>query len=101
MANQCTEPRQPGDTRYVYGETCTWHAPIKEAATRRGGVPCCPHCNSDLLQLPTDTEFWSVVRHMAQSRPGYELVMRWSQGRCFPDFDTQESAYRQAMEGQS
>jgi hypothetical protein len=25
--------------------------------------------------------------------------MRWSEGRCFPDFDTMQNAYRQAMEG--
>ncbi len=94
----CTAPYQKGESRYVYGLPCTWHGPIATAAADPDATPCCPHCGCGLAEMPTETHFWGMVRLGEKLHPGYEALMRWAQGRCFPDGDTLENAYRQAME---
>ena len=117
MSNFCSTPIQPGDTRYVNGLGCTWHGPIALADERvqpadvsshgeepqsfDALVPCCPKCRGALMESPTEEFFWSMVRNQERNAPGYEAMLRWSKGKCFPDFDTLQNAYRQAMEGQS
>ena len=96
----CTDPVQIGDERYVYGWPCTWHGPIAEAAVRVPAEPCCPHCSGRLLEKPTEAAWWEMIGVGDKLMPGYEAMMRWSQGKCFPDFDILQNAYRQAMEGQ-
>ena len=114
--NRCTAPKGIGETRYVFGR-CTWHGPIAMAGTslRRVevsshgddrprfetlDVPSCPHCGSALFEM-SEAEWWGLVQRQERTLPGYEAMMRWSQGKCFPDFDTLQNAYRQAMEGQN
>jgi hypothetical protein len=88
------------DPRYLYGQSCTWHGPIAEAEPM-GEIefPDCPKCGGPLQQASGPGEFWTLVRATDREQPGYEAMMRWSQGRCFPDLDTLENAYRQAMAG--
>lgn len=111
----CSIPIQPSDRRYVNGIGCTWHGPIAKAATRvhradtsshgeepqayDAMVPCCPHCNSFLNETPDEEFFWSMIRNQERNYPGYEAMLRWSLGKCFPDFSTLQDAWRQAMEG--
>ncbi len=101
MSGAAVQPAVPGDVRYVFGVECTWHDAIRAAGRTRDGTPVCPHCGGALYNLLTETEFWNGVAAMTRTSPGYDEMMRWSRGRCFPDFDTQENAWRQAMEGQS
>lgn len=92
------------DTPYSYSSSCTWHGHPREAARRRqtddGLEPACPYCSARLIEVPSAEVWWSGVRRLNAQRREYEEMMRWSEGKCFPDFETLESAFRQAMEGQ-
>jgi hypothetical protein len=96
-AKMTTEP-------YGVGIECTWHGPLTFASD----VSCssddqplhaCPYCGGS-LKVTDSATFWSGVSAAEQQRPGYDQMMCWSQGQCFPDYDTLENAWRQAMEGQ-
>jgi hypothetical protein len=113
--NRCTTPKLIGDTRYVWG-SCTWHGPISLAGhiahpvdissygedmrIEHFQLPVCPHCQGTLMESPTEEEWWATIRNHERELPGYEAMVRWSQGKCFPDFETMQNAYWQAMEGQ-
>ncbi len=95
----------PTESRHVYGAACTWHDREENAGKTKPRIiagqsislPCCPHCGSALLEMSAD-EWWALARKNDRSQPGYEDMLRWSQGKCFPDFDTLQNAYRQAKE---
>lgn len=96
----------PADTRYASGVQCTWHGPLAEAApisklrnTSQGvdSVSACPVCLGELREVNLET-FQTEIRDGDRRLPGYEQMVTWSRGRCFPDFDTLQNAYRQAME---
>jgi len=92
--------------QYAYGTECTWHGPL--TFTALGKTPdgwdvsvapaACPKCGQPLKTTTAD-EFWHGVKQCDRHDPGHEALMRWSEGKCFPDFDTLQNAYRQAMEG--
>ena len=86
------------ETRYLCGVDCTWHGPAESAARSFGDFPCCPECGAALFPIGTEAEFWAAAAAAERGNPGYDALMRWSQGRCFPDLETLEGAYRQAME---
>lgn len=91
----------PHDIRYAYSKTCTWHGPYSALATTSREIPCCPFCAStDIVEVATSGDFWEGARRSELDLPGYEAMLRWSQGKCYPDFETMQNAYRQAMEGQ-
>lgn len=86
---------------YAVGAECTWHGPLtfaKLVADIDADVYSCPSCGGPLT-LTTVEQFWADVAVAEKQRPGYELMMTWSEGKCYPDFDTMENAWRQAMEG--
>lgn len=96
------------ETRYCFaaGEAaCMWHGPIQLAGRKdaAGGDEldnrCCPKCGADLEAVPNESNFWARVGLADVDEPGYEAMLRWSQGKCFESFDTLVNAYRQAMEG--
>ena len=99
MSNACTTPAGPADMRYVYGADCTWHGPIAMAGATADGTPCCPVSGGPLLELPSEEAFWAEASANNRANPMAEPMLRWSRLRCFPDADTLENAYRQAMEG--
>lgn len=116
MSHRCSAPAQPGDTRYVYAEHCTWHGPIALAGTAKYRVdvtstaseqreywvteaPCCPRCKDTLCELSSEDDFWAMVRNQERELPGYEAMLRFGAARCYPDFDTLQNAWRQAIEG--
>jgi hypothetical protein len=73
----------PRGRTIVYGVNCVWWDFIENAATRENGLPCCPVCRSVLFQ-EDETRWWeNVQRHEADGHPGYEALVRWSQGKCF------------------
>jgi hypothetical protein len=114
--NRCTIPRQIDDQRYVYGE-CTWHGriwtsgqkPVDVDVSSHGEdprfekdlVPVCPVCGGDLWEVASEEEFWAMVHNQERELPGYEAMLRWSRGKCYSDFETLQSAWHQAMEGQN
>jgi len=95
----CTTPKQPYDRRYVSCTSCTWHDVIDKAEQRRDLTPCCPFCGSTLYELPSQDDFEALARSADQSHAGMAAMLEWSRGKTFPDHDTLENAYRQAMEG--
>jgi hypothetical protein len=94
------------DEQYGYGENCTWHGPLTFAApvaVNRGDddqaeTPVCPSCGLP-LQVMSSVLFWANVSAAEKQHAGYDDMMRWSEGKCFPDFDTLENAWRQHIEG--
>lgn len=93
------------ESPYASATTCCWHDELSKAGKKKhrllGEVSCCPECGSDLNEYPSAADFWSMVKRNDSKLPGYEATLRWSQGKCYPDYDTLQNAYRQAMEGQS
>lgn len=97
-------PPPTGDTRYVYG-FCTWHDNITnigstkpELVNGRGpySLPCCPHCGSMLLEVPTEAIWWDGVKAYDKTNPGYEALLRWGKGKCFPNIGALVIAYNEA-----
>lgn len=85
---------------YAYGKRCTWHGPTTFASLIADGGEddlICPFCGLE-LQVTTVFAFWQKVRCADAAQPGAEAMWRWSEGKCFPDFETMQNAYRQAME---
>ena len=78
---------------YVVGKICTFHGPAGEVNEEY----CCPKCGCEITGVATE-EWQSLVAQAERGNPGYAAMMRWSEGKCFPDADTLQNAYRQAME---
>lgn len=91
--------------QYGFGRICTWHGPLtfsrlEEELTPEGGEKhACPSCGRELVAT-TPLAFWAAANASAKAIPEYVEMLRWSEGKCFPDFRTMQDAYRQAMEGQ-
>lgn len=85
---------------YAYGSSCTWHDWLDKAENHIAGRACCPKCGGELTIVPSSLSFWETVRDADKKHPGYADMYAWARGKCFPDFDHLENAYRQAMEGQ-
>lgn len=65
----------PADSRIVYGARCVWWDSIANAATKPGGLPCCPHCGGVLMEVPT------------------EAFVTWLRGRCYPTLHAAREAH--------
>ena len=90
----------PRDTRIVYGARCAWWDSIDQVGKHPSGLPCCPHCKGMLFQLDSEAEWWGQIdRHEAEGHPGYRAMWEWSRGRCFPDFEAMQAAYRMQHQG--
>lgn len=92
------------DKPYAFSRQCTWHGELAEASPRRvmrEGEPDheCPRCGSPVLVHPSGAAWWASIRATNKAIPEYEEMMRWSENKCFPDFETMQNAYRQYMEG--
>lgn len=112
---------KPKDTRYTYGATCTWHGPIDKVGKmdfdrirvprtlgdlaletllgrkEQMGLPCCPHCQGPLFEVPSREEYFDAARHFEQAgnpkieggggpHPGYVTVTEYLAecGQCYP-----------------
>lgn len=93
--------------QYAYGRTCTWHGPttfalpaVKVDWAHDASEPAfvCPRCALPLV-VTTAEAFWATAAATEKAIPEYVAMLRWSWGKCFPDFTTMQDAYRQAMEG--
>ncbi len=79
--------------KMVYGARCAWFDTIDKAALHPNGVtPCCPFCQSVLYEQD-EAAWWAAVKRHAKKVPGYEAVVRWSQGRCFASWQAAKAAY--------
>ena len=95
------------DLAYAAGVECTWNdvLGLVRMLPRLSQVPpflvvtrpCCPRCGGEVREISLE-EWQSQMREAAKQYPDAEAIMRWSRGRCFPDFETLENAWRQAME---
>jgi hypothetical protein len=92
------------ENNYGRGVTCTWHGPLTSAHSMRTiedglsvMMPHCPVCLGE-LHLVQEDEITTEMRLMDHSFAGVMAVFTWSKGKCFPDMETLENAYRQAME---
>ena len=104
------------DRPYAFSQTCTWHGSPIVAAGRHPqnaqgeteqGLGC-PFCGALVVETPSaamwwarihvQDKWWARIYSQDKLRPGYEVMVRWGQGRCFPDFDALEKAYRKATE---
>lgn len=98
------ELQAAADTRYGIGVTCTWSGPVSEAGIkpvallRFGQVFVCPECGGPLSFALSEEDYWATVAVGEKRAQGYEKMMRWAKGRCYPDAETLLNAYRQAME---
>ena len=89
---------------YGYGRVCQWHGPLTFAGrgarfdTETGDAEhVCPKCGRALIVTDSDS-FWRTVASSEKAIPQYTEMLRWSEGKCFPDFATMQDAFRQAME---
>jgi hypothetical protein len=82
------------DTRYVYG-FCTWHNTIDKVGMS-GSLPCCPKCGSMLMELPNEDSWWINVREFDKTHPGYLELIKWGQGKCFPNLIDLIEAYNKS-----
>lgn len=96
-----------GDTRIVYGATCTWWDSILKVGSRSMNVyldsraavgvsiPCCPLCGGMLFEMPNEDAFLKgAIEHEAKGHPGYVQFVRWARGKCYPSYEAAEAAYR-------
>lgn len=81
------------DTRIVYGARCTWWDSIDKIGKLPGGLPCCPHCNSPLFEMESETEWFDSVDRYAQTHPGYREKIEWGRGKCFVGLGGLDRAY--------
>lgn len=79
------------DERIVYG-MCTWWGSIHEAGDK--GIPCCPHCNSNLFEMPS-IKVWNhaVEQHEKNGHAGYSDFINWLRGKCFNTYQKAYDAY--------
>lgn len=93
------------DDRYAKSIACTWHGPIAAVGSKtvrgpRGAekVPCCPHCNSLLVEA--DAAKWSASIEACEIRgpdkkphPNYARFIRWlgTCGKCYLLSDGEKS----------
>jgi len=74
------------DNRFVYG-FCSFVGSIHQVGNS-DGLPCCPHCGSMLLELPTKEDYLTGVPEYDKKHPGYAEFVNWnieaSKTRCFP-----------------
>lgn len=94
------QPSVRADTLIVFGARCVWWDSIDKAGSIPrpnspfGGLPCCPHCKSVLLQMD-ESQWWSGVERYEreQPEPGYRQMIEWQRGKCFPSVDHVRAAY--------
>lgn len=81
------------DTRIAYGVFCSWWDSV-DKVRKRDGLPCCPHCQSVLFELP-NRETWmeGARRYEAEGHPGYVAFVEWARGKCFPNYTVARAAY--------
>jgi hypothetical protein len=93
---------ETSDRRVVCGVTCTWWDDIGKvgiAAHKRGSngkpLPCCPHCQSALYQIPSPDAWWATVLEFQKTEhlPGYVEFVWWLKGRCFASMHEAALAY--------
>jgi len=86
------------DKRVVYGANCVWWDTIDKVAAKESGLPCCPHCGSVLMEVPTLESWWNNVdEHEKKGNPGYRDMMEWMRGRCFRTMADAKTAYETRM----
>jgi hypothetical protein len=62
---------------------------------RLGSLPCCPHCNSPLMQMDDPAQWWATVeKHEADGHAGYRAFIEWMKGKCFPTMSAAQAAYQ-------
>lgn len=85
------------DERIAYGANCTWWGKIADVGKRHlrdaGTIPCCPHCNRMLFEVPNAEKWWATVDRHAAAKPGYREFVEWLEGRCFANILAALNAY--------
>ena len=90
----------PDLTPYAVGVSCTWNDTAGNAGVLgiAGNVKLrCPRCLG-AVRVTTVEAWLSDVQHLSKSVLQFSAMVAWSRGRCFPDYETLESAWRQARE---
>ena len=85
------------EERIVYGANCVWWDSIDKASTidgEPGGLPCCPHCRGVLLEIKAD-KWEKGVRDLAEKESGYDELIAWMRGKCFPTYPEAMAAYEE------
>lgn len=87
--------------RVVYGINCVWWDTIGKVAIKEGtGLPCCPHCGSVLMEIDSLETWWANVAEYENSgHSGYQGMMEWSRGKCFPDMKSAKAAFEAHRNG--
>lgn len=81
------------DKRIAHGTKCTWWDKA-ETVLDVGGMPLCPHCKKGVLYVESIEKWMQGIEDHGRNRPGFVAFVKWSQGKCFPDFDTAAEAYQ-------
>lgn len=88
----------------VYGAAnCTWYDNIERVGQLRitGDhlLPCCPMCQSPLLQVSEEEWNKQVQDHADRTAdPEYKDFVEWMRGRCFTKYVVARSVYRARAE---
>ena len=60
-------------------------------------LPVCPHCGRPGFQI-TAGEWHDQIKAWDATHPGYAAMIEWGKEQCFPDHETLEGAWKEAME---
>lgn len=80
------------DERIVAGARCTWWDSIDKVATRNS-LPVCPHCGNVLYEFESQEIWDGMVAEHDSVEPGYEALVAWGRGKCFPNYEAVKAAY--------
>jgi len=75
------------DDRIVYGVGCLWWGSIKDVAVNKAGLPVCPHCNSLLFEVDSQTKWDQQIADYATKTGDTKYIefMAWLKGKCRKD----------------
>lgn len=83
------------DTRIVWGVGCCWWDSVDKASKNISGLPCCPHCGSMLMEVPSPIVWWTNVDDYAKKANDrdYREFMKWLRGKCFRSIVTARAEF--------
>jgi len=81
----------------AYGALCTWWDDKDNVGKKRieytdEFIPTCPHCNRVLMEISKE-EWWESINKYESTEPGYTQKVKWSQGKCFANYQELNEAY--------
>lgn len=82
---------------HVYAMNCSWHGSIDKVKVLGGpgGIPCCPFCESMLMQADEEGWFLAARQHDKDGHENYYEFLKWTeqQPRCWKSLEAAIEAF--------